>query len=274
LSGGGAPFTPTAGLAVPGEKLWYFYNVDDSPASFNGAVRQKYDYLAGWSGSTTGNLVNDVRTPAVQMTLLEWAGQDDWVAFTRYSDSALMYTSGIFTKHTFGVTLDPFVAGFGQQLFLAYGGASPKYYWWQPAFNDRPGFTGDTYAQPGDASTTPLSATFTTPEWWDDDGHMVRVQQVIVDYTTWQTGSSTNNFFDVTVTSLNKWAGEASSNSTTVTALDAAGSGFSTSGTIGRAIVSVGDQGFGGGFQIKIGNLKGTAIKSITAVLSNDVRRP
>lgn len=273
LSGGGAPFTPTRGIAVPGEMVWYFANRTDAPASFNGAIREEYEYLAGWSGGTS--FTDSGTDPAFQMSLMEWAGQNDWFALTRFSDKALMYTDGSFSKHEFGVSLDPFVAGFGDQVVLAFGHASaPKYYFWQPAYYDRPGFTGDTYAQPGDASTTPLSASFSTPIWWDEEGHEVKVAQVIVDYTTWNTGSATNNFFDITVTATNRWGGASTSSSSTKTALDAAGSGFSTSGTNGRAVVTFGDQGHGNGFYVTIGNLKGTAIRNITAVLAGDPRRP
>ena len=274
LSGGGAPRTNTRAQITGGERVWYFADKTDAPAMFNGATRTEFDYLFGWSGDTDYLFLDSTHEAGFRATALGYLDTDAWMAVTRFSNNCLMRANGIFTYHTFGVNIDPFCAGFGNQVVLHLDGATPKFYWFQPGFFDRPGFTGDDYAQPGDASTTPLNAYFTTPEWWDDEGHELRVQQVVVDYKTWNTGSATNNYFDVTVTALHKWGNAANSTSTTTAGLNAAGTGFSTSGTDGRAVINVGDQGFGNGFQIKIGNLKGTAIKRVTAILSQDYRRP
>ncbi|MCX7621189.1 MAG: hypothetical protein N2037_10150, partial [Acidimicrobiales bacterium] len=213
-------------------------------------------------------------TPSFACVTMPWLGTNDWFALTRYGARGLMYANGVFTYHDIEVAVDPFFAPY-QEFLIVGKGSTGNYYYFAPGVYDRPAFTSDTYANVGDDSSTPFTECwFETPEWWAEEGHQVRVQKVIVDYVGWNTGSSANNRIDVQVTSLRPWDTSGVSSSATKTLLDSPGSSFSTSGTTGRAEGLFGDQGFGGGFKVRLSNLRGVAIRAVSVLLAEEARRP
>lgn len=284
LSNGGAPLFEPRGLALDNNICWYFGYAKNYPASFNGAVHTDYKHLQFMGSSIT----DDTTTPNVRLLPLPWLGTDDWMAISGQAGSAsakrmLLFTEGVFTYHTFDVTVDAWAVAVAANIGTSLGqagsyiiiadGAGGNYYKFAPGL-DRPAFTSDTSAQPGDNSTTPFDAYFQTPEWWDDQGNEVRIQKVIVDYESWATGSATANGFTVQADMLHRY-GDAATTSGAAVAATGVPAGVTTAGTKMRAVVSAdASWGYGGGFQVKIGAICGCAIRSVTVVLSEETRRP
>lgn len=183
-----------------------------------------------------------------------------------------------FTLHDWsvsGVTLYAFVNSetVADKHILTDGGsvgATPRFFKWR-AYNNRPAFTSDTGAQPGDASMTPFSATFTTPEWYDEKGREFRVTGVQVDFTSWDTGSTSTNHFDLVLSTLRTWEDGTTRTHTTRT-WDQAGasSAATTAGTRHRKRWEFADSKAGNAFTITINDLRGVAIQKITVRLELD----
>lgn len=156
--------------------------------------------------------------------------------------------------------------------FWANGAAatSPKLYEWQ-AYNNRPAFTSDTKKGPGDASSTPFTAEFTLPEYHDDEGRNVGVVDVVVDFTSWNTGSGSTNHFDL-VPSVFRTFGDAAQVGTTFSFDEAGSSSAATlAGTRRRKrFPVVGRDLDGTGFQLKFQNIRGVAINRVQVLVDVD----
>lgn len=173
-----------------------------------------------------------------------------------------------------GVTLQGYCASdtVGDRHFFTDGGApatTPKFYEWR-SYNNRPGFSGDTLMQPGDASTTPFTARFSLPEWYAPDGREVGLVEVVVDYTTWNTGSASTNHFDITPQVLRTY--ESGSVGGSTLSFDEAGAASSTAiaGTRKRKRFSWGGLPEGNGFSLDFAALRGCAISKIAVHIEYD----
>lgn len=139
---------------------------------------------------------------------------------------------------------------------------------------DRPAFTSDTWAQPGDNSTTPLTASFTLPDYFDPAGRQCRVRQVTVDFVKYDTGSATNNNIDVVVTSLARFNLQSSGTETVTGSFNEDGDVATAGGVRARMVVDTGRLNYHGGVRIKLDNLKGVAIDAIHVDVETEEGRP
>jgi hypothetical protein len=163
-----------------------------------------------------------------------------------------------------------YVASNGQYVYLCDGGAAgaaPNFYVWDPTL-DTPGIEGGSQSRAGDDSSTALSGTLTFPEWWSQDAAEVYVRSVIVDFKSYNTGSATNNHFDLTVNALRRYQAGAAQASTTQS-WDQAAASSSASGTLRREIIGYGEQGMGNGAQLAFTNVRGIAIERVTMILES-----
>lgn len=185
------------------------------------------------------------------------------ILFSNYGyDRGLWRSSGAWTFHEWGVTQSGLLTRAAADKFvIASDGTTPSLYVLDASL-DRPGFTSDTYADPGDISDTQLSGNFTLPEYWDPQLKEVRVRAVTVNFTKWNTGGLTTNNFTLTVTALDQYGGGAPVASATQS-FNEAGSAATTAGVDQRAVFYFGDQGPGGGFQIALTAIRGVAIRDI-----------
>jgi hypothetical protein len=195
---------------------------------------------------------------------------------------------GIWTRHTFGVTLDAQVASagvgfpqdgdttaarlrYGSMLVLTDGGgaaATPNFYSWVP-FLDRPGLEASPFStsaeRPGDDSAVPVTGSATLAEQRDKDGRDIQVRGVIVDFRSWNTGSATNNHFDLVVNTLNSYESSAPISSATAS-FDEAASQSALAGSVRSKYFSFGDQGRGGAFNVQLSNVRGVAFQRFRVV--------
>lgn len=283
-----APGDDRKGLMVDSRTLLFWGPNDKYPTIFTGAGFERLEHIQPFGSVAPLNDLN------LGMTRLEEPG--DWLIWkgaAAVADTGLMAVArrrGALTYHTWGVagvtdmgglfpldelgTLAAAHPEYGGVVILPTFGAdaavAPFY-----GFNaslDRPGFTSDTLARPGDGSDTPVAASFNIPEWWDDQGRDVRAEQLIIDFRKWNTGSATANEIGVKIRALDRSVHAAYKESATKTWTEA-GASASVSGTDDRWELQLGDQGHGGGFEVYVTSLKGAAIRSITVLGSVDPAR-
>jgi hypothetical protein len=283
---GGAPAFESRGCILKANQAVYMNPNCSYPSTFNGAEHNDWKHL-----KFTGNVAADDNgvTPGFRVLPMPWGGGDDYAIFSGQTGSgaanrALLYTNGVHTYHEFGVNTSAWVVCMGDavatnnqdETYFVIAG-SGGYYKWAPSVpdgTDRPGYASDTDAQPGDNSTTPFDAYLHTPIHTIGEGRTARVQQVIIDYIAYNTGAANNCRMDVTVDAHYRHVGDAVSSSSTLTVLDSAPSSFTTAGVRRRAVAMVGDQGAGGGFQVKLSNVRGVAVEKLTVVLADEDVRP
>jgi hypothetical protein len=201
-------------------------------------------------------------------------GPEDWLVqggLDTAPNRAVFYRSGGWQKIEWqisGVTLLGWCITMRRtdvHQFWANGsaGVAPKLYEWQ-AYNNRPAFTADTKKGPGDDSSTPFTAEITLPEYHEDDGRNVGIVDVVVDFTSWSTGSGSTNHFDLVPTVFRTF-GDAAQAATTWS-FDEAGASSATTlaGTRRRKrFPVVGRDLEGSGFQLKFQNIRGVAINRV-----------
>lgn len=264
-------------MARLGETLWFLPATTDFPAQFTGAVADKLRlrhlaFAGGVGGSATA-----FGAAAFQPS--------ETLIFTNSTTSKMLAQhNGVWSVHTIPAGVGPYVSSVADggvavndgSLILCDGGGvgvAAKFYSWRPTI-DRPGKVGDTDAQPGDGSTTPLVANFAVPERWSRDGKEFTVRSVTVDFVKWNTGATATNHIDVTVRSLYRH-GVASHKDSAVKSWDEAPSATTADKTSDRHIFNFGDQGPAHGFQIRFDALRGVAIRRfIVQVDVTDARRP
>lgn len=178
----------------------------------------------------------------------------------------LLRSNNVWTVHAFGITTSGAMTRVSSDKFLLLSkDATPVPYMLDMSI-DRPAFTSDTYARPGDNTDTPLTASFSLPEYWDEQGREIRVRSVIVNARKWQTGASPDNNLTVTVTALDRF-GPSAARASASQSWTEAGASASTGGDNFRQVLNFGDQGSGGGFQLAFSALKGVAIRDVAVVL-------
>lgn len=195
-------------------------------------------------------------------------------------NAALLRNNGIFSKHQFGVNISGWIAqGTEGRMLLSDGGATgaqPQMYGWRATELDRPNIKGNNLESVGDASDTPFNATFTLPEWRERSGGQVIVREVIVEWTSYNTGVAATNHFDLTVTATRRRTLPSNTpvaeKTSKVYDYDEAGSAVGAVGdSIPRSFAfQVGDQGRGDGFTITFANMRGVAIERIVAKVETE----
>lgn len=251
--------SPNGDVVLDGETCIYIPNARNAPVLWDGGIADERSlaHLETWDdqnasvnfGGAIARRFNDVLF---------------------VSDSAnnpgLLRSNGVWSYLTFDFATTAAVTRVDTDKFVVMtDDATPKAYILDMEV-DRPGFTTDDWARPGDASDTPLSASFSLPEWWDPQGREVRVRSVIVNATKWDTGSATDNNLTCAVTALDRYGPSAALASASQSWTEA-GASASTSGSAFREVFNFGDQGSGGGFQLAFTNLRGVAVRDIAVVL-------
>lgn len=179
---------------------------------------------------------------------------------------ALLHRLGSSTFHDFDQNTEALVSSDAQgHIFICDGGgaaANPKFWVWD-IHQDRPAFTTDGRARDkdGDAASV-FDAFLHLPEWWEPQEREVLVRSITVDFIKWNTGSSQTNAFTVRVDRLDhlNTSGVVSSFAQSFT--EAVGSA-ATTGTPQRQVFTVGDQGVGTGFQVKLTAIRGVSIRRV-----------
>lgn len=126
---------------------------------------------------------------------------------------------------------------------------------------ERPAFTTEYLANPGDDSSTPLNAWFYTKLTRDPQGREMRVTKVFVEIHKWNTGVADNEF-TIDVRTFGRNGGDAYTSATATWTESAAEVGIGFDGEADTVIKNFG-QNAGTGFQIGITGIVGIAVNRI-----------
>jgi len=248
------------GAIITNDSIIYIPASRNAPVIFNGSFGDEESLLHLDAWKTTSSAAYGVQS----------YGNRDVLFLSGTNGDLLWRKEGAWTVHDLEVSAGPWITRyFDDNVLIAYEGTSsvdPKFY--MLAMNlDRPAFTSDTWAQPGDDSTTPLTASFTLPDYQAPEGKEVRVRSVTVDYVKYRTGSATTNNIDMSVTTMfrENLPGTADSAESPRTIFNEAGTATAagTSGTTARAVARGFAGGFGGSYRLSFSDLRGVAIDRV-----------
>lgn len=269
VTGGGVhPWIATAdmGVCTGADELWHTPILADYPANFNGAVVEEKRYLAIQDGTPQFGIG--------YIKVLRGFRPDEVVFWFPQEQRVGLYMNGVWTLHTIdieGVTLSQYAVSDNQaQIIFTDGGdvaEKPAFYTWKLDLN-RPSNSDDALANVGDDKDSYNDATLNFPEEWVQDGTEIRVRSVTIDFTKWDTGSSTQNKFTVTPRTISRY------NQPNGDVVDATAQTFAEwpddwttgvgSSVRDRKVMRFGtDMRYGGAFQIRLSDIGGIAIKSI-----------
>lgn len=264
---GDGPLHPLQARMGPRDLLWYHHIFATYPASFNGTYPNELSSLV--YGSSTPNTGGVALIPPSHGVSPFSANGGGAVFVSDSRAEALVYWNGVWTSHSFDVDVSGYVASNGQFIYFCDGGgasATPNFYSWDVTSGE----VGATVtSDAGDASSsTPVQGGVTFPEWWTEDGTEVVVRSIIVDFVEFSNGTAENKF-DMKVTALKRYQGDAGADSTTLS--------YTVVPTLAdktrRRIFGVGEQGMGGGFRLDLYNIQGIGIVSIQVVLDTQPLR-
>lgn len=271
ISGGGVHpwhFYAAMAAAIGDDMIWFVPVGQDHPATFNGATveRKSFEHLTFMADEVTADSGNDFRVCR--------GYQPDEVLFLQGVE-ALARINGVWARHTFRAALqlrNSWIVSNGQgQAYLADGGAAgvaPTFFVWSIG-KDRPGKAADTDAQPGDASAVaPEDMWLNLPEIFHPEGKTIRVRSVLIEFTAWNTGTGagTDNEIGVGVQYRGQYQLDAGTDGilTAVQYFTEAVGAANVLGTTNHRIFNFGEQPFTVSQQVKLMDIKGCAIRSVT----------
>ena len=276
-----SPYGMRAFVTTSENELFALSPADNCPVMFNGTKLERLGYLSMTpTGGESASYANayDVTHKSVVAFL---CGDTNSPAFILPDPKNLLLTkqNGAWGLHEFGVDVSEVWCGNGERIygFTSVGATAPV----EPGNGqvavvadfglDRPAFTNDTFAQPGDLSDTPFEAYITLPEKWTETSDPVTVSEVVVDFVKYDTGIAGGNHFKVTVESLAR-AGAGVTDGSQVKEWNEAGATASTLGTPDRARLSFGNQSAGAGYRVTVSEIRGVKIREIVVHDSDDNR--
>lgn len=269
--GGFYPWTlnPNAAAVLTDDRVLFMWPNGDWPIFFDGSSLE-HDYNAGPRGDS--QVVTDERSIHVAPTVR--AGES---MILGYDENVFyLYQNGAWTLHevpTDAASFDSYVASSQQGIVALLDSVTNPDVWTFDFRIDRPAFSSDTFAQPGDLSDTPVDAYFTMPEWWAQPGTEVRVKQVVVDFVKYTTGATGSDCaFDLELDAFGMYENDDTASPTAQGYSES--SGGSTDGIRDRKVFNVGEQGWGAGFQVGLSGIKGVSIKTITVVAETQPALP
>lgn len=262
-------FNPHAAANMTDDIITEMTSLGDWPAFFDGAaLNHEYQYGPRGNGQVYFS-TEDIRV------LPNIRPGEAAIILPDATNGARLYLrqDGAWTIHTLPTTISYIAAPRSVGGFTLCNKTAPAFYYLDTNL-ERPAFTSDTYARPGDLSDTPLDASFTLPEWWSPPGTEIRVKQVIVDFLKYNTGASGTNNITLGVTSFGLFNSTDGTESPGAQSWNEAVSAGTTGGKHQRHVFNVGEQGYGAGFQLTFTALRGVAIRGIYVELDSQPSMP
>ena len=237
--------------------ILYIPSSRSAPVTYNGSYgdEQKLMHLEEW------------KSAAQNAYGVQSYGNRD-VLFLSGGSDLLWRKNEAWSFHTMGGDVGPWITRyFDDNVLLAYPGTAsvdPRFY--MLSMNvERPGFTSDQYAQPGDDSDTPLNAFFALPTYLAPEGKELRVRSVTVDFIKYDTGSSVANNISVQTETLygELEQGYSQSAPNPVVLFNEDGEFATPTGLRQRKVMRGTAGPFGGGYRLSFLNLRGVAIDRV-----------
>lgn len=257
---------------------WFQPKFRQNPAHFTGSVVNQvaaFNELAATRDDNAGAppIKNGVTSTIGQLT-------DQTVMYAQgggFNEFQLLH-NGIWTKHATSVPISGMVRGGNTGFFLLTDGGATAVaarIFSVDFLDDRPGFTSDTINSPGDASLTPVNASFNLPEEWEESGWESTVKMIKVEFTKFNTGTSASNHFDITPVVLGRFPAGQGNISLPTQSWDEASSVPTpgNDGDIDRAVFSFTHEP-GPGLQLFFSNVRGIEIRAIRVELEENYNLP
>lgn len=251
------------------ERIWFLPLFRENPASFTGAtVAQlgQYTHLEPRE--------EDDNTLPMKRGITAFQGQLNNSSMLAVEggdvQNAILNHNGVMTYHHFDVPVTGMIASLNNHVVLTDGGTDStaaslyacNFEW------DRPAFTTDDNASPGDGTDTPFDCELEIPHYFAPVGrygqggsHLVRVRSVVVEVLKYDTGVATNSL-NMTVTTINRTNGAGEVVNPTRSWTDAH-TNATTEGVHDRITFPV-MCAWGQGWKINLTSIVGIAIKSVT----------
>ena len=258
---------PAAFVDLGNDDVWVLDPTNNYPGMFDGAKYQDFPYLS-MSDNPTDSYASGTQVQADNGAKALQGADNHSPAFVLPSHIAgpngrmLLMHNGAWSFHTFGVPMSQHWASNGRGRLFGLNAAGSAIHTAQLRL-DRPAFTSDPHAQPGDLSNTPLPAGFTLPHIWSDTGDEIQVNEVMIDFVSWNTGAVEPNRITATVHALAH--GTNNTSLTQAQTWEEAGSESTTAqaGTPKRVRLNFGEQGSGAGAAVVLSLLRGVAIRQV-----------
>lgn len=192
------------------DNVWFWPLFRQSPAVFNGQTIQYFgqinrpirvdDATIATTPLNRGvTVVNGKLTPST--TVLVQGGDDNGGA---------IFANNQWTLHDFETPISGMVTSNGNQFLITDGGSdSAPAQIYSTFFDlDRPAFVGEGLVSPGDNSDTPVDALITFPQFWSPNGREFTVRQIMVSFTSYDTGNTATNHFGLDLTVMGRGRGK------------------------------------------------------------------
>ena len=193
---------------------------------------------------------------------------------------AMLLNHGAWTRHDFDVALDRDWAADGRGRIYAFEqwtGTPGQRMFVTDISLERPAYTTDLFASPGDDSNVPIDAQASLPQFHQPGGTEVRVRQVIVDIYKWNTGAAEANQLDVAIDTFGR-RGLAGVSTATRSWTEAGAltppSVDGIRGTPDRIVLDYPATTPGGGFQVRFPVMRGVGIRSVEVIYDEYPGRP
>jgi len=255
------PGDQRAGAVVGGSSVWFVAQGEQFPSYFNGS-----NVSAIAEQDTLGELYSFTAAdvdPNVSLIALSRRGDLLCLAGRGLSDpdrTNLLLRDGKWSRHSVAEVMAAAVPG-ATRVLLCDGGdvaAPPEFAWWVPTSLERPGLGGQF-----DAVTDPnLAAELTLPEHVDQQGRDLKVQKVLVNFKRFNQDGFTNHIeCQVTATRASNDGADVIGATRT---WDQPSTHGSSSGRPDRHTFHATDQGTGTGWIVRLRNLRGVVVDTVT----------
>jgi hypothetical protein len=260
-SGSNYPADQRSGAVVAGSSVWFVAQGEQFPSYFNGS-----NVSAIAEQDTLGELYSFTATgvePRVSLTALTRRGDLLALAGHGLSDpnrTSLLLRDGKWSRHSVAEEVAAPVPG-ATRVLLSDGGdvaAPPTFSWWVPTSLERPGLGGQFDA----VTDANLAAEITLPEHVDMQGRDLKVQRVLVNFRKFNQASYANHVeCQVTATRVGHDGSDVIGATRTWDEVSTHGS---ASGVPDRTVFYATDQGIGTGWIVRLRNLLGVVIDTVT----------
>lgn len=257
-----APISVGAFVSLSNNELWCLSPANNFPVRFDGSKLEQMPYLSMTPEDSHASYAADLDVAHVSAKALLGATSDSpCFILPDPTNRMLLRHNGAWGLHDLGVDSKHAWATSGRGRMYGFLADNSAAFTMDFALN-RPAFTDDTHARPGDLTDTPLDNELVLAEQWSEDGDHLQVSEVVVDIRAWNTGVA-NNSFSVKVDALARGSEVPTASLTKTWTQPASGFTDTDAGTEDRIRFQFGSQGQGAGYRVTISDLVGVAIRQI-----------
>lgn len=269
-----AAMAPESFVDIGDDLVHYLSPINNYPGSFNGEEHTELSYLSMTPENPRASYASGTQTDAYNRAKAFQGADNSSPAFVIPAGHAgpngrlLLKHNGVWGLHEFETPMSQFWSSNGRGRIFGFGSgpdANTSLFTAQLRL-DRPAFTSDTNARPGDNSNTPLDCHITFPETWSESGDEILVKEVMVDFVRWNTGVAEPNRIRADITALARGSEGEPLTETREWTQAGSSSPAAQEGTKDRVRFGFGPQGSGAAWRLKLHGLRGVAIRQVAVI--------